>query len=942
MIVTLILLSSIIATQAQEQPYHLYSVGDVTYLSEKEANLERLYGWLLPEPSGMEAPPVPWVSPHSPRDVDFWVPLQGPYGGWAYSIEVDPNDVNVAYAGMKRGLFKTVDGGESWFRIDQTLDSLNLYNTMELYSLQVSRQDPSLVYMARGDFFDSYNDEDERGVYESTDGGLTWSLVGMDGLRPRALSVDPSDDSILFCGLASADGGGIYRSTDGGDNWSLVAASGEIITAIDVSAGGSVVYATGYFGDIWVSQDGGDNWTEHANQIPGYAFDITVHPQNESVAFAAEYKTDAWDDGGVWKTTNYGEDWSFLAQLGDAFSVEVDSSDPSILYSVCRDRDFASPLFHLHRSENGGSNWSEIATFGNNGFNPMCQGLAIATDGTAYAGIAHGGVWRYDGTEALNRSNGIYTSEVTAISVSAVDPEVIYAGVNQNGIWKTTDGGKTWSQMAAYLPKPSGQGPDYGIESLAASPTSLDTVLAGGGNSGLFLSADGGETWTITNIASYSEPHDVEIDPEHPQNMYCAVFNASDMMGIWSSSDGGGYWTKDIYGYGCEMDIDPQTTSTVYACLAGMPPAWAEIYRTQNSGGNWQQMCIFPNTSEYFYDMVVSPENPDVVYATGAGVHRSDDCGASWTLNLGGLGLGCYALVPNGDTLYTCTSHGVYVSDNGGASWKSISDGLEITGTQTLSPSIAEDFTSALYCGTGGRGMARSVSSSVSDSALIITYLGPDTMLAWDTASVHVSVSNVGTSVWPGSGSVNPYRFGAGSVSSGNPHDNEFLWTDFANGGYSNNVTDQRAYLADSVISGQTTDLDFSIIAPGQTGTAWLEARMVHEGLSWFGECLSIPIEIAEPQGSEDTHGRPLAPHLSLQNPLRPGSVLRYELPTSCQVHLELYDIAGRLLTRAVDGYVPAGCHRVTLPFEAMARGVYFIRLRAAGHDLIRKFVLLD
>ncbi|MBD3370928.1 T9SS type A sorting domain-containing protein [Candidatus Fermentibacteria bacterium] len=796
--------------------------------------------------------------------------------------------------------------------------------------------------MARGDFFDSYNDEDERGVYKSTDGGLTWTLVGMDGLRPRALALDPNDDGILFAGLASADGGGVYRSTDGGANWTLVVGSGEIITSIDVSANGEVVYATGYFGDIFVSQDGGDTWNEYGNAIPGYAFDLTTHPDSGNVAFVAEYKTDAWDDGGVWKTTDHGQSWSLLEQLGDGFSIEVDPSDPSILYSVCRDREFASPLFHLHRSTDCGSNWTQIATFGNNGFNPMCQGLAIAGDGTAFAGIAHGGVWRYDGSEAVNRSNGIYTSEVTAISVSAVDPDVFYAGVNQNGIWKTTDGGKTWEQMAAYLPKPSGQGPDYNIESLAASPTSLDTVLAGGGNSGLFISDDGGETWSITEIASYSEPHDIEIDPENPQNMYAAVFNASDMMGIWSSSDGGDNWSRDIYGYGCEMDVDPQTTSTVYACLAGMSPAWAEIYRTQNSGSTWQQMCIFPNTAEYFYDMVVSPENTDVIYTTGAGVHRSQDCGTTWTLNLGSLGLGCYSLVPNGDTLYTCTSHGVYVSTNGGSSWSTINQGLEITGTQTLSPSISEDFSSALYCGTGGRGMARSVSSTVSDSALIIAYLGPDTMAAWDTASVHISVANVGTSTWPGSGMVNPYRLGAGTVSAGNPHDNEFLWTNFANGGYSNHETDQRAYLPDTVISGQTTGLDFSIIAPGQTGTRWLEARMVHEGASWFGEYLSVPIEVTEPQGTGDTHGRALCPALIIQNPLRSGSAIRYELPTSCRVHLEIYDLTGRLLLTAVDGHVPEGSHLVGLPRSRMARGVYFARLRARGEDLVRKFVLLD
>ncbi|MBD3370927.1 hypothetical protein GF402_11280 [Candidatus Fermentibacteria bacterium] len=126
----IVLLVSIVSIQPQ--PYHSYSIDDVTYyLSETEIHAARLYGWLLPDthPTCV-APPA-----HLARDVDFWIPLQGPFGGWAYSIEVDPTDDEVAYAGMKRGLFKTVDAGESWFSVDETLDSLNLYNTMELYSI---------------------------------------------------------------------------------------------------------------------------------------------------------------------------------------------------------------------------------------------------------------------------------------------------------------------------------------------------------------------------------------------------------------------------------------------------------------------------------------------------------------------------------------------------------------------------------------------------------------------------------------------------------------------------------------------------------------------------------------------------------------------------------------------------------------------------------------
>ncbi|HID32034.1 MAG TPA: hypothetical protein EYP24_01485 [bacterium (Candidatus Stahlbacteria)] len=130
--------------------------------------------------------------------------------------------------------------------------------------------------------------------------------------------------------------------------------------------------------------------------------------------------------------------------------------------------------------------------------------------------------------------------------------------------------------------------------------------------------------------------------------------------------------------------------------------------------------------------------------------------------------------------------------------------------------------------------------------ARFISYSIPDTIFTNETVSVTITIKNTGNILWPDSGSYNPYRLGAGTITNGNPHNNQFQWLNFQFGGYSNGVTDQRAFLGDTVLPDSTTTLSFDIQAPTTGGLYWFEARMVCDGVEWFGAPLSKGIGVAE------------------------------------------------------------------------------------------------
>jgi len=323
-------------------------------------------------------------------------------------------------------------------------------------------------------------------------------------------------------------------------------------------------------------------------------------------------------------------------------------------------------------------------------------------------GQVNGGVWKSDdyGRTWKPIFDGQPTQSIGAIAVAPNDPNTIYVASGEglqrpdlsvgDGIYKSTDGGKTW----AYLGLRGGQQ----IPALAIDPSSPNTLFAAvlghpfGPNPerGIFRSRDGGQNWEkVLYVDENTGGSDVEVDPANPQIIYAGLWEAR--MGPWEfnntysgthgglfkSADGGSTWRKITNGL-------PANLSQIYVTIAASDSrrlyataAFGKetgIFRSDDSGENWSRVTMDsrPATRIGGGDLPIpkaDPKNPDVVYSTSIVTWRSIDGGKTWTGIKGAPGGDDYQNIwinPNNpDIILLVGDQGAVVSVNRGVTWSS-------------------------------------------------------------------------------------------------------------------------------------------------------------------------------------------------------------------------------------------------------------------------------
>jgi len=338
----------------------------------------------------------------------------------------------------------------------------------------------------------------------------------------------------------------------------------------------------------------------------------------------------------------------------------------------------------------------------------ICTAVFVTGAHTAQAGI---NVWTSHGPSA------------GALAIDATTPGTLYAG-NSGGVFKSTDGGNTWSVTNTGLPETS-----Y-VSALALDPTTPGTLYAGGDAiSGVFKSTDGGGTWSAAD-AGLPETAYVSVlvlDPTTPGTLYArtgdgGVFKSSNAAGTWFAANTGLPEVGVSF-----LAVDPTAPSTLYAA-----PGVGAVFKSTNAGGTWgevwvDQSCfpyaltalaVDPTTSGTLYLGVARSSVGCDVYDGGTGVRgarslgrvgsggvmKSSDGGATWTAVASpGLGVSAFALDPAmPGTLYVVeASQRVFASPDGGGSWSALSAGLPET---TSISALAVDLTTPgrLYAATDG------------------------------------------------------------------------------------------------------------------------------------------------------------------------------------------------------------------------------------------------
>ncbi len=240
-------------------------------------------------------------------------------------------------------------------------------------------------------------------------------------------------------------------------------------------------------------------------------------------------------------------------------------------------------------------------------------------------------------------------------------PNVFYIGANNGGVWKTTDFGRTW--IPIFDSQSTGS-----IGDVIVAPSNPNVVYVGSGEgvqrpdlsvgNGMYKSTDAGKTWAHLGLEGVQQIGGIAVDPKNENIVFVAAlghpYGPNEERGIYRTTDGGEAWTKVLYidenTGATQVTVDPSNPKIIYADMwAGRQGPWENgawngpnsgLYKSTDGGATWKKLTAgLPTTAQGLgrIGFAIAPSDSKRIYATvdadkESGVYRSDDGGESWTL----------------------------------------------------------------------------------------------------------------------------------------------------------------------------------------------------------------------------------------------------------------------------------------------------------------------
>ena len=569
---------------------------------------------------------------------------------WLGSGEV--NSSRSSYAGM--GMYKSTDGGKNW-------QYLGLGESHHIGRILLHPNDPNTAWVAVLGHL--YSDNEERGVYKTTDGGKSWTLV----LRPENLAgavdllLDPTDSNTLYAAtwersrkawdfIESGSGSAIYKSTDGGKSWNKITSvkngfpmgegTGRIGLSAGVSDGQTVLYAV----------------LDNYNRRP-------KEDKEEDVLEKDELREMSKEDFLALKPYLV-EDYLKRYRFPKKYDLEAvtqmikdEEITPKALVEYVEDANsllFDTPVIGLevYRSDNGGRTWSKTHT---------------------------------DYLDNVFNSYGYYFGQ---IRTNPSKPNTLYVmGVP---IIKSDDGGKTWVGI-------NSRNVHADHHALWINPKQPGHLILGN-DGGVNISYDDGANWIKCNSPAVGQFYTVAVDQAKPFNIYGGLQDNGVWMGpstykasnAWHQS---GHYPYEMImgGDGMQVAIDTRDNATVYTGYQ-----FGNYYRINTRTKKRAYITPKPDLGNRPYrwnwqsPIQLSTHNQDIVYFGANKLLRSLDQGDSFLpisddLTKGGRkGDVAYGTLTTIDEspfqfglIYTGSDDGlVYVTKDGGHEWEKITNGI--------------------------------------------------------------------------------------------------------------------------------------------------------------------------------------------------------------------------------------------------------------------------
>ena len=423
-------------------------------------------------------------------------------------VDNDDPDYEESVSKYCPGIYKSTDGGESWKLLEEVTGDpseggvyINEYNDSEIYSV-FGRE--TFVSKDGGISSDVFLDTKEHPIIPD---------VGVE-----IITFGESESEVFMAGLQ-----GIYRTYDNGKTW-IETNTGfvgsevvDLVTSLD-----GTMYATTYNLGIFKSTDGGKNWVFASFGIKNwYGMQLATHPEDADTLFTTT-------NGGVYKSTNAGKSWeliggSDLCDDEDAggnchyHGIVVEKEAPFKVLVGSGGDQYAKEGVGLTGSEDNGESWRNsddgfvrdvhvsklvIDPNNNNVFYATTQGETEYTDKVGDGAGVFKSTDRGNNWTQIN--NGLNSLETNVLAVDPNDSNVLYLGTDDDGIYKSINGGENWEKL---IPSAS-----FGVGDIIVDPQNSNNVYMGTvdyfrlsesrgvlGDFGVYKSTDGGTTWEEFN-----------------------------------------------------------------------------------------------------------------------------------------------------------------------------------------------------------------------------------------------------------------------------------------------------------------------------------------------------------------------------------------------------------------------------------------------------------
>jgi len=342
-----------------------------------------------------------------------------------------------------------------------------------------------------------------------------------------------------------------------------------------------------------------------------------------------------------------------------------------------------------------------------------------------YIAAAGGGVWKTEdgGSTWIPLTDGLPTTYSGALAFDPTNPDIIYYGTGElhycgdcfpgDGLFRSTDGGSTWTKIAT-----TSEVGSY-ISRILINPGNPDIIFVAG-NEGLTRSTDGGNSW---QRVFYSDVNSVVVNPQHPDTMFLGAYG----LGVYVSVDGGSSWTRinslPTSGDGIgrvELAIHPRNPSYLLASFVNVNTSGLYgLYRSNDGGATWTRLpapdYLRPQ-GWYDHAIIFHPFDTSIIFAGGVypydttmhGIVRSLDGGYTWEDVTrrdpnGRVHPDIHFFAWGADTaLYVASDGGVWRSRDLGDSWENLNENLGITQFYTLD--IKPDYEGLVLGGTQDNG----------------------------------------------------------------------------------------------------------------------------------------------------------------------------------------------------------------------------------------------